>query len=390
METYRETSAQIHLDAIAHNYHVLKSLAKPGEFFCPMVKANAYGHGDVEVAERLQKEGCEAVGVVLLEEGLKLREAGLDLEILVFGVFDDMGAEDILEHRLTPVVSTWRQLQALERVVESTMGIHVKFDTGMHRIGFHAEEAVEVFDYLSKSKKFKLHGLCTHLFNADDFHFPHGRTQDQLRVIEKLYSVFSPLKPRLHTMNSLALLSRAQAEKSGESTPLTGGARPGIALYGLSPSSQVDAYVQQLDLRPTMSLHTRVVRYHELKPGQSVSYGGTFVAQKPSLIAVLPIGYADGYPRTLSNKGTALFAGKRVPVVGTVCMDYMMIDVTGLLEGKNASQFAEEHFGQLVTLFGRDEAGNILAADDLAQKIGTINYEIVARLGQRVPRQYTG
>jgi alanine racemase len=404
MQFYRHTSAHIDLDHLAHNIRVLRSGMGASNFFCPMVKANAYGHGDLDVARRLEAEHVTSMGVNLIEEGVALRQMGIRADLLVFAVFDMEGAIEILRQRLTPVISTWSQLEIFEKLISgavnlTTLGrgaqdpieLHLKFDTGMRRHGFDWLEAKKLATYFQDNKKhFKLKGICTHLHSGEDAQMAGGRSHEQLRRFMDIENQFTRLNPVSHTLNSSGLLNFISMRKEGTGLPgisLNQGARPGLAIYGYSPLSK---NTSSLDLKPVMSLRSRVVRYHQLKAGDGVSYGHSWIANRKSIVGVVPIGYGDGYHRILSNKASVLFAGERVPVVGNICMDNLLVDLTDVFTAQAASfQSWTEHADQKeaeVTLFGYDSQGNILPATELAEQASTIAWEILTSVGERVPR----
>ncbi|MFN7453136.1 MAG: alanine racemase [Pseudobdellovibrionaceae bacterium] len=362
----------IHLDHLAHNAHLLRKLSGEKNFFCPMVKANGYGHGDVEVALRLEAEGIEHLGVGLIEEGILLRQAGVHCKILVYGTFEMDGADAVLKYQLTPVISLWEQIHALEKAVEAPVDVHLKFDTGMNRLGFRLDQADLLLEYFSKSKVLRLKGLLTHLHTGEDAHDPQGSSQHQLKLFTEVEKKFSGFHPLVHALNSAALLGLSQQG------PVKYGARPGLAIYGVSP------FAEDFQLKPVMSLRSQVVRYHKVKAGQSVSYSATWKAQRDSLIGVVPIGYADGYHRLLSNRAKVLVAGQKVPQVGNVCMDYLMVDLTDI------SHLHLDSGPEEVTLFGHDGNGNSISARELAEKAQTIPWEILTSVGERVPRVTEG
>lgn len=389
-DIFRHTSAVIHLDHLAHNFRILRAFHGESKFFCPMVKANGYGHGDVEVARCLEKEGAQQLGVGLVEEGLLLRQMGVHCELLVFGIFDRRAAEEIVKWKLTPVISVWSQIDALEALPHLgsvRIPVHIKFDTGMHRLGFSLEDAQKVFDRLSKHSKLEVKGICTHLFKGEDAHDLNGQSIRQLQKFSIVEGIFSPLKVVSHTLNSAGILNLHRLRQEGVTLPhgvsSIQGARPGLLIYGLSAMEDTPV---ELTLKPVMSLRSHIVRFHRLQKGETVSYGGTWASPRESIIGVIPIGYADGYHRVLSNKAEALVKGQRVPLIGTVCMDYVMVDVTGLVTDQ------EVNFNREVeaTLFGYDSSGNLLKASELSTKAQTIPWEILTSIGERVPRVYTG
>ncbi|MCE3011134.1 MAG: alanine racemase [Proteobacteria bacterium] len=362
----------MNLDNLAHNAQLLRKLGGEKNFFCPMVKANAYGHGDIEIALRLEAEGVEHLGVGLIEEGILLRQAGVHCKILVYGTFEMDGADAILKYQLTPVISLWEQAHALEKAAEAPVDVHVKFDTGMNRLGFRLDQVSPLLEYFSKSKILRLKGILTHLHTGEDAHDPQGSSQQQLRLFSEVEKKFSPFHPVVHALNSAALLSLSRKRS------IKFGARPGLAIYGVSP------FAEDFQLKPVMSLRSQIVRYHKIQAGESVSYSAAWRAQRDSLIGVVPIGYADGYHRLLSNRAQVLVAGQKVPQVGNVCMDYIMIDVTGVPHLHSDSGPEE------VTLLGHDGSGQWITARELAEQAQTIPWEILTSVGERVPRVTEG
>ncbi|MGZ3774559.1 MAG: alanine racemase, partial [Bdellovibrio sp.] len=349
MEMYRRTFAEINLDHLAHNIRVLQT-AFSQKFICPMVKANAYGHGDVQIARFLESLGVEHLGVCLIEEGLLLRKSGVTAEILVFRGFDREGAQKIIEHHMTPVVSTWEHIEHLEAVASSAVGIHLKFDTGMNRLGFRPEEAQKLFNRLWQNKKIRVKALLTHLFNGEDADQDQGRSALQLRQLNEISKAFKPFNIFCHALNSsgilnLMLLQEAKnpSENQEEQNPLflqNWGIRPGLMIYGYNPLAANDK--RSCDLKPVMSLRSHVATYRSVRVGETVSYGGTWKAPRESVVGVVPIGYADGYHRILSNQSKVLFAGQKVSVIGSVCMDYLMIDVTDVVKDQDLAHFKDQ------------------------------------------------
>ncbi len=387
MEMFRRTFAEINLDHLAHNIQVLQNAFPKNRFLCPMVKANAYGHGDVQLTRHLDKLGVQHVGVCLIEEGLLLRAQGIQAEILVFRGFDRAGAEKMLQYNLTPVVSSWEQLDHLEAVAHAAVPIHIKFDTGMNRLGFRPDEAQKIYDRLWQNKSLRLKALLTHLYCGDDAVDPNGISAGQLRTLHKISQLFKPFNIFCHALNSAGVLSYLQLAqgKVPADHPLLlqdWGLRPGLMIYGYNPLENQD----NVKLRPVMSLKSQVNTFRRIQVGETVSYGGTWKAQRESVIAVVPIGYADGYHRLLSNQAFVLFAGQRVPVIGVVCMDFLMLDVTDAVQGKDFSQLRDVE----VVLFGTDRTGNFLSAEELAQKAKSITWEMLTSVGERVPRVYIG
>jgi alanine racemase len=385
MEMFRKTYAEISLANLEFN---LKAIKKnfPDSFLCPMVKANAYGHGDVRVAKALENSGVKNLGVCLIEEGLLLRNFGVNANILVFRGFDREGARKILQYNMTPVVSGWHHLEHLDAVADSQVNVHVKFDTGMNRLGYPVKDAPKLLEFFQKNKKFKVQAVVTHLSEGEDGYFDTGNTVEQLRKISEAYEIFKPLTNTVHALNSAGILSaiKVREDKRGEH-PLFKthwGVRPGLMLYGYNPIKTDFA----LSLKPVMSLKSHVGVFRNIQKGEGVSYNSTWRAPRESVIAVVPIGYADGYHRILSNKSEVLFLNQRVPVVGNICMDYLMLDVT---EVAKTTSF-DPHKEYEVVFFGSSANGNFISAHEVAKIGHTIPWEILTSVGERVPRIYTG
>lgn len=381
MEMYRRTFAEIDLDALAHNFGLLHSHFGEDTFLCPMVKANAYGHGDIGIARCLETIGAKRLGVCLIEEGLLLRNFGIKAEILVFRGFDRAGAEKIIHYNMTPVVSTWEHIEHLEQAARGPVNVHVKFDTGMNRLGFRVDEADKVSARLRACKNLQVKGVLTHMAHGEDANKEDGDSAEQIRQFETALRPFEDLNPEVHALNSAAIVNKMAL--SSPAAHFLGrrnwGLRPGLMIYGVNPVPS-----QKMDLKPVMSLKAQASVYRTLRTGEKVSYSGTWTATRESTIAVVPIGYADGYHRLLSNRAHVLFAGERVPVVGNVCMDYLMLDVTNAIQKKSPERDAE------VVLFGRAANGAEIGVAELAGHAQTIPWEICTSVGERVPRVYKG
>ncbi|MBC7741799.1 MAG: alanine racemase [Bdellovibrionaceae bacterium] len=386
MEMFRSTFADISLDALASNWLEIKKVADDDRFICPMVKANAYGHGDVQTALALEKVGVDTLGVCLIEEGLLLRSSGVKSEILVFRGFDKRGAEKILEYQMTPVVSTWEQVQALEAVADETVKVHLKFNTGMNRIGFNADQAEKLSAYFKKSKKLKLKALLTHFAQSEDAVSTEGFSAQQTKLFLEIMTAFSSHDLYFHLLNSGGIASLAEIKKQKLANHFLSikkwGFRPGLSLYGYQPAPQFN----DMKLKPVMTLKSVVNNIRTVQPGETVSYGCTWRATVPSKIAVVPIGYADGLHRLISNKGQALFAGKLAPIVGRICMDFLMLDVTGIVTDDDLAKWNDEE----VIFFGFDLKNNFISAEIQAEKSNTIVWETLTSVGERVPRHYKG
>ncbi len=311
------------------------------------------------------------MGVVSLAEGLALREAGITADILVLGTLQDNQLAEAVAFRLTPVVSDRRLLTALGKTAATLNGslpIHVKLDTGMGRLGFSPDDIPSLIEALEAATSLRVEGIMTHLADADGE--DQDYTEHQLRVfedaLERLRKAgFQP--PFVHAANSAALVRFPHARLSM--------VRPGIMLYGYQtlPDS-----VACPSLQPVLSLKTLVAHLRKTRPADSVSYNRTFIAKRPTTIAVLPIGYADGYNRSLSNRGMVLIRGWRAPIVGSICMDMTIADVTDI---------PSVQIGDEVVLIGR-QGEEVIGADQIAEWTGTIPYEVLCGIGPRVPRVY--
>jgi len=334
-----------------------------------MVKANGYGHGAAEISQTLVGAGADAFGVATLEEAVQLRQAGIQaLLIVLAGVFPDQ-LDTFVQHQLTPVVHDSLSLKALDR--ESSrrhvqLGVHLKIDTGMGRLGFLAAEADQWIVSIKQTKSLRIEGLFSHFSQAESVHGDY--TQKQLEIFQRVLGQLrsaSVIPDLVHLANSAATITLPAAYFDM--------VRPGLILYGVYPSSNMK---EQMHLKPALSWKTKILQLKTVPSGTSVSYGQTFVTERESLIATLPLGYADGYPRLLSNRGEVLVRGQRAPIAGRVCMDLTMIDVTDI---RNVRQ------GDEVVLLGRQGAAEI-SADEIAAWANTISYEILTSIGARVPR----
>lgn len=386
MEMYRRTFAEISIENLIHNWHQVKKVAEDDRFICPMVKANAYGHGDIQVAQALTKEGAESLGVCLIEEGLLLRAAGIYSQILVFRGFDRQGAQKILEYQMTPVVSTWEQLQALESVADEAVKVHLKFNTGMNRLGFEVDQCEKLFSFFKTSKKLKLKAALTHLAQAEDAISSSGFSAKQLQIFLQVVDFFKPLNIYFHVLNSGGISALSEVKKENKKDHLLlrerWGFRPGLSLYGYSAEPSGVG----MNLVPVMTLKSVVNNIRLIKKNETVSYGCSWRAGRDSKIAIVPIGYADGYHRLISNRGVALFADQVVPIVGRICMDFLMLDVTDAIADLDTSKWIDAE----VTFFGYNEKGIFLSAEKAAEAAETIVWETLTSISERVPRHFKG
>lgn len=371
ISTVLPTYATVNLTALAHNLSCIKRYLSPGCEVMAIVKANAYGHGAVETAQALTRQGIERFAVASLDEGIALRQAGLSASIVVLGALFEEQVSDLVAHRLTPVVSDGRILPTLAKAARShptSYPIHLKVETGMGRLGFSPEDLLSFLDNSILRSPFRVEGMMTHLADADgaDSDFTERQLGAFRAMLEQIRKRGLSI-PLVHMANSAAIVRFPDAHFSL--------VRPGIMLYGYHT---LPATIPAPDLTPVLSLRTTIVQLRTIPRGRTVSYNGTFVAQRPTRIAVLPIGYADGYSRRLSHRGSVLIQGRRAPIVGLVCMDMIMVDVTDL---------APVQVGEAVTLIGQQGQESIWA-DEVADWIGTIPYEVLCGIGSRVPRLY--
>jgi alanine racemase len=363
----RPTVARISLGALTHNFEEVMRCAK-GSKVLAVVKARAYGHGLVPVSRHLLGRGAHMLGVALVEEGRELREAGIDAPVLIMGPVFPEQADAVAKWRLTPAISNTTVARALgveARKRSLRAVVHVEVDTGMSRTGVSPEAAPGLIQELMAIEGIVVEGLMTHFADADlrDKAFA-AHQMDRFETLLKVLAERGIDIPLRHAAYSAAILDYQRA--------LLTMVRPGLMLYGYDPREDAGS----VDLQPVLSLSTRIFQLRKIPAGTSVSYGRTFVAGRESLIATIPIVYADGFSRSLSTRGEALVRGVRVPVVGRVCMDMTMLDVTdvpGVREGDD------------VVLIGSSGSERITAAD-LAAKTGTIPYEVLCGISARVPR----
>jgi alanine racemase len=367
----RPTWARIDLDALASNFRTIKEQVEREVKVMAVVKADAYGHGAVQCARRLEKEGADWFGVALPEEGIELREGGITKPILCLGGFWKGQEQACIKHELTTVVYRLGMVEALDRAAQDagvTADVHVKIDTGMGRLGIRPSTVPDFCEALRRFRNIRVDGLMTHFAAADD-PARDNFTAEQLKLFQESLEVFRERGFNIahrHMANSAATF--AHPETHGNMV------RPGGTLYGLRDTlpSGVDAS----GLRPLMSLHSRIMLLKWIDKGEHLGYGCTFEAARKTLVATLPIGYEDGYPRALSNNGQAIVRGAYAPVVGRVSMDLMLMDVTDV-----PGVAVDDE----VTLLGGDGELSI-SAEALARKTGTISYEITCGVSDRIPR----
>jgi alanine racemase len=365
------TRAEIDLSALDHNLEQIRKRVGRGCKILAVVKADAYGHGACLVSRELLSAGADMLGVATAAEGIRLRQAGIEAPILLLLGMLDRSPEEIIQADLTPVISESTGIQALAdaaRRAGRRVKVHVKLDTGMGRLGFPWEQGVEVIQRLMHLQGIEVEGLLTHFAQAEapDKAF----TQLQLSRFEEVIAELNRQGieiPVLHAANSAAIIDFSPSYLNM--------VRPGIMLYGAVPDSGLQP---KIDLKPVMSVKTKIIRLRKMPAGCSLSYGRTYITPKESTIATIPIGYAAGYSRALSNRGRVLIGGVRAPIVGRVCMDMSLVDVTHLPEVK---------LGDEVLVWGKDDAGT-LPVEDIADLADTIAYELLCLVGRYLPRRY--
>ncbi len=372
MIQYRQTSVVIDLNAIRHNARETLSKTNPHQMhLMAIVKADAYGHGASVIAKTLQGAGVQHLAVATIEEGIQLREAGIKASITVLGgLFGDSG-KIFSEYRLFPVIHQMPDLIRLGnylKQIDRPLTVHIKIDTGMGRLGFLPTETTAAIDFLRGHSQIKVEGVMTHLARADE---PDPKpTEEQFFLFQHLTGHFSPMGIKVfHIANSAAII---EGRLNGFQL-----ARPGIMLYGAYPHPR---HRELINLKPAMTFRTKILGIKKYPIGACLSYGGTFVTQRESLIATLPVGYADGYPRLVSNRGYVLVRGQKAPVVGRVCMDLTLVDVTDIIDATLEDD---------VLLFGQS-GDHYLPVEEVATWAETISYEILCGISKRVPRIYEG
>jgi alanine racemase len=365
------TWAEIDLDAIAFNVRAFKRHVGGRVQIIAVVKANAYGHGALPVARAALQAGASMLAVHRAVEGVELRKAGIEVPVLIMGYTPPSGAEMIATWRLTPSLMTMEFAQALSGRASAlgvTIPVHIKVDTGMSRYGLMPGEVAGFLQAMRDLPGIALEGLFTHFATAD--WADQGHIRQQLAVFNQVCQAAEQVGvhfPLIHAANSAATMKVPEAHFDA--------VRPGIALYGLDPSSE---WPPVFEIRPALALKSLVSRVRDLPPGAGVSYSRTFVTSRPTRGALVPVGYGDGYHRILSNKGQVLVGGKRAPLIGRVCMDQFVIDVTDIEGVKQDDE---------VVIVGR-QGEECIRAEEVAALAGTINYEVTTSLLPRVARVY--
>lgn len=375
----RRTWAEVDVDAVKHNYRVIRKAVAPQTQIMCVIKADAYGHGAVFLGKLYENLGADRFAVSNIEEALQLRENGITLPVLILGYTPASMAKELADNNISQAVFSEEYAEGLSREAikqNVNVKIHIKTDTGMSRIGFMYQDKERDRLSIEKIKKtcsmpgLAAEGIFTHFAVSDEGDEGKKTTLHQLEcfsdVVQKLKNDGFSFDI-VHCSNSGAVIDYKQAHFDC--------VRAGIILYGLSPSKKLAG---RLDLRPAMQIKSVIAQVKTIEPGTPVSYGSTFISDKPLKLATVPIGYADGYTRSLGNRAYMTVNGKKANVVGRVCMDQLMLDVSGIDDVRS---------GDEVIVIG-DGKNNTLSFDDIAELTGTINYELVCLVGKRVPRVY--
>lgn len=366
---YRPTWAEIDLGAIRHNFNQVKNLIGSNVKILVAVKADAYGHGIVPVSQTLLESGADYLGVASIDEAMHLRQAGIKKPILIFTNALPKEIDTVVRYDITQTVCTTDTIKMLDESAKKQKKlarVHIKVDTGMGRLGVWHKEAVNFVKKILHLKNINIEGIYTHFPSADedDATFTHKQIENFSRLIETLAKNKIHILFR-HAANSMAVIGFKKAHLNL--------VRPGLMIYGLYPRTDLN-----IKLKPAMSFKTKIIYLKDTPPGRTISYGRTHITKTHTKIATIPVGYADGYNRLLSNRAQVLVKGTRCPVVGMICMDHSMVDV-GRIKNINV--------GDEVVLFGRQGKQKI-TVEELASLCGTIPYEIVCWVSKRVPRVY--
>lgn len=372
MDKYLRAYAQIDLDAINSNVEQVKHTLKKGVKVMAVIKADGYGHGALPVAKSLHEIGVDAFAVAIIDEGIALRKQGIQSPILILGYTSPYQYGELVQYGLTQTVFRYEMAKKISEfavLLQKTAKIHIKLDTGMSRIGFKDdEESIEIIKKIKALPNIEIEGIFTHFACADEADKTSANRQFQryMDFVEKLEQegVTIPIK---HVSNSASIIDLEDYQLDM--------VRSGIMTYGLYPSEEVNK--EKIKLTPALSLKSHIIYIKEVEAGVGISYGSTFVTQRKSKIATIPVGYADGYPRALSSKGRVLIRGQYAPIVGRICMDQFMVDVTDI---KGVQELDD------VTLVGRDGENGITVEE--VSKEHSFNYEFICGLTRRVPRVY--
>ena len=363
---------EINLDNYEHNIKLIKGLLCKKTLLTAVVKADAYGHGAVEISKKALESGADRLAVAVLDEAEELRKSDLPkIPILILGWTPKEQYERVIEHNLIQTVYDYQDVLALNEAAEKMnrkAKIHIKIDTGMSRLGIKPEQGIEFVKKVNELSNIIIEGIYTHFSSADENNKEF--TFQQFNIFKDLISklkesgISIPIK---HAANSAAIIDMPELQMDM--------VRAGIISYGLWPSNEVK---RKIDLKAVMSLKSRLAYVKTVEEGTPISYGRTYVTEKKSRVGTIPLGYADGYSRLLSSDFEVIVKGKKVPIIGRICMDQFMVDLSGINSVEK---------GDVVTLLGEDN-GEEITADEMAEKLNTINYEVVSSFTKRLPRVY--
>lgn len=373
MNQYHRVFAEINIDYIEENLKAIKDYVGHDKEVMVIIKADGYGHGAIPIARYLYEIGINSIGVATLNEAIALRKYGIDIPIVVLGYSPEEEYESLVNYDIIQTVYKYSMAKGISDFAlkaGKNAKIHIKIDTGMTRLGFYPDDkTVGALVEMHELPNLEIEGIFTHFAQADDS--DNRFTNEQIKIfnnfIDKLKARGLEV-PKIHASNSAGLIAYKDAHYDI--------VRAGIALYGLYPSDQMDTSL--LSLKPSLSLKSNIIFLKDVESGVPISYGGTYITTERCKIATIPVGYGDGYPRSLSSKGRVLIRGQYAPIVGRICMDQFMVDVThieGVSEGDEA------------VLIG-NQGDNKVTVEEIAAIDGTINYEIVCQLGKRIPRVY--
>lgn len=370
-DVIRPTHVEVNLSCLTHNLAAIRAHVGEAKVM-PILKANAYGHGLIEVAKLMVELGADYLGAAFLEEGLLLRQQGITTPILVLGSLAGEQIPLFIENDLTLTASSVEKLQLIDQAAEALKTrakVHLKIDTGMERVGVHYYSAQKLLEASLQCQHVEIEGIYSHFANADAVDLGHAKLQlERFQEVLEFYPRHGLPTPLRHIANSAGILQIPESHLDM--------VRPGIMLYGVYPSAECQRAVA---IKPALQWKSQVCYFKVVQAGSPVSYGSTWQSDHPVRVVTVPVGYGDGYFRALSNKAQVLIRGRRYPVVGRVCMDQMMVNV----------EWETAYNGDDVTLIGNDGA-EMIRAEDVAELAGTIPYEVLTNINTRVPRVYVG
>jgi alanine racemase len=399
----KECFIEINVDNLQSNFNWYKSQTK-NKFICPMIKANAYGVGLEVVFQALKSAGADHVGIVRLSEAKTVRALDSNINILMFNPCDEEDFEIVVDLQITPVISSMQSLKSLAKILRiksiTSFDVHIEIDTGMNRLGFKQNDLKELFDFLKLETRIKPVGVFSHFLKAEDWPDINGKSYAQLKLFNEITNLFKKLireepilvgsKNLIFHLSSSKALNDESRRSELNSELLDYGIRPGLGLYGISQSNK--------SIKRVVSLKAPIVDLKWINEGETVSYDGIWTAERKTLLGVLPIGYGDGYPRSLMGKSYVLVSGQKAPIIGKICMDFMMIDLTDLVVKSNVSDLSEDileewkaEFNQklnqeYVLIFGGEVHEQGQSIEELSDLAGIISYEFIVGLSSRIKR----